>query len=1359
MDVLLLDAETSQVSLDSNHAAVAALRQNTRRWADPEMTWKEHDKRQRLDKTASCFLVRLWGRTADGRSVCVVVPDALSTSYRGLKPRINKSLLEGLADEVAKKLEKRGRLGRTAATASVVWRHTTNCWEADARDPGRPALLPWMRISVANADLRSYALNHVCTKAGEDMHLPDAMCPKTGEKNVEVHTEVLLGAGIRPGTWFRVPPSGAPAPCPSRVCADLVAQVLSCELRPSEAPPASAPLRVLSFDIECFSESGDFPDSSKPEDPIITIGLYAETLFGEEPRVSATALCLFDAEPGPSHETQTFETEEALLLGFAQAMRASDADVVVGYNTTLFDWPYITGRVKTLRGLGRLHEDAAAEIFRISRVRCKSTPAEDSMVASSAMGDNPLHLARMPGRFEVDLWFHLKRANNTDLPNLKLNTVAEHYLKDSKHDLPPKEIFAQFRSGGAKGRGTVAAYCVQDTKLVLDLVKKLDVVQGVTQMAAVTWVTPHDINFRGQQIKIYTQILRKARELNYVVEDTGNNVCRDEDAEYQGAHVVDPQVGHYEDPIVTLDFASLYPSIMRTWNLSPDTLVRGGCLTPSAKIPNTEHTFVRASVRRGLLPLILDELLAERKRVRKLMASCSDPLQRSLLNGSQLALKISANSCYGFTGSTKGVMTCIEVAESTTGAGRHIIHETSTAIEREWPGSSVVYGDSVTGDTALVVRRDGGAISTSRFDELVPEEAWSADETRPEKETAPVPLGLEVWSDRGFTPVLRLVRHRCEKPVVRVLTHTGLVDCTTDHSLVRSDGTEVRPEELSLGDSLLHAKDGDLLRATSRYDEPGSLAGEAFAMGLFAAGGFCGYYNCFSGRKVTWVIDNTDRSILAEAAMGLPFATSVLDRMESSGVYKLVAKGSVAAVVDRYRQLFYNKHREKRIPSEILCAPLSVVAEFWRGFHAGHGSRAEQSRQKICHLDQKGKEIVTGLWILGRRLGMKVSLTDRADKANVFRMTLSDLAVRRRRPACGIKKIRAPRHEGGFVYDLETANHHFHVGPGDLVVHNTDSCFVRLPEADRAGSAQEVFDLGERMADRVTQIFASLSEEKSYVELEMEKYFKPLVLYKKKRYAGLCFEDPKKPGKMCAKGIEMVRRDAAPLLRRTQKEVLEALVVRSDIDGAITAAKDATDLVLATRPGGPFGELAQSKTLRAKYANPDSMTHVRVAALMNQRNPGSAPRSGERISYVVVASETPRIVDKVDDVDYAEREKLPPDWVHYVNMLVEPLMRLLDVPLQSLAPDKYAELLEYFDLARRRAQGQLRAASLARHGTKWLQGHHTATGTQLKLEFPEGRLPAFTPAPVPKKRARRAPAEPPAPGARGTLDKWLTPSA
>lgn len=1021
MDVLLLDAETCQISHNSG-SAIAGLRQNTRQWADPNIPWKEHEKRDRVRDDPCCYLVRLWGRTVDGKSVCVVVPDAMSTSYRRLSSNFSDGQLTALAAEVQSLLEPAG-LGRSAASATVVWCHTTNCWVADPKDNNLPAKLPWLRMTVANAVAKMNTV-YACKRAGDRNHLLEAFMPVTGEKNVEIHSEVLLDAKIRPGTWFRVPAAGA-SQCSSRVCADLVVQVLKGELTAVEMPSnvSTAPLRVLSFDIECFSESGDFPDASKPEDPIITIGLYSETLFSGDPSVHATALCLGATDPSVdgNYETQAFETEEALLLGFAEALRISDADVIVGYNTSLFDWPYITGRVKTLQKLKRITPDVAAEIFRISRVRCKSTPAQDSMVTSSAMGDNPLHLARMPGRFEVDLWFHLKRANVTELPNLKLNTVAEHYLKDTKHDLPPQQIFAQFRDGGAAGRGIVAAYCIQDTKLVLDLVKKLDVVQGVIQMAKVTLVTPHDINFRGQQIRVYTQILRKARDHGYVVEDTGNDGkggAGEEEGSgggYTGAHVVEPKAGHYQDPVLTLDFASLYPSIMRTWNLSPDTLLRGGgsCLTPHSKIPNTEHTFVKASVRRGLLPLILDELLMERKRVRKMMVGCSDPLQLSLLNGTQLALKISANSCYGFTGSTRGVMLCREVAESTTGAGRHIIHETSAALEREWPGSDVVYGD-------------------------------------------------------------------------------------------------------------------------------------------------------------------------------------------------------------------------------------------------------------------------------------------------------------------------------------------------------TDSCFVRLPEADRLGTQQEIFDLGERMAARITQIFAELSDEKSYIELEMEKYFKPLVLFKKKRYAGLCYKDPKKPPSMSATGLELVRRDAAPILRRAQKDILEALVTQNDVDGAVAAAKAAVECVLATPSGGPFAELAQSKTLRSKYANPDSMTHVRVARLMDERNPGSAPRSGERVSYLVVASETPRIVDKVDSIEYAEEHKLPPDWVHYVGMLVDPFLRLLEVPLQSLAPDKYTELMAYFELARRRAMGQVHAHSLARHGTKWLRGHRTATGgTQLKLELPPGyEIAAHTPPPAPKKRARKTTTSEPLP-ARGPLDSWL----
>jgi DNA polymerase delta subunit 1 len=986
LNILVVDAETCQVSLDPK--CVALLRRNGLQWTDASKTWKEHERRERVP--GACYLVRIWGRTADGRSVCVVVPDACSTSYRRLLlEHRSVAQLTSLARLVAQALEPSG-LGPSAAKVSLVWRHTTNGWHEDPRDPCLPAMLPWLQISVASTCLKT-AASRACQKAGTELNCLSAISPITGERNVEVHTEVLLAAGVRPGAWLCV--TGHFAEASSRICADLTVQVLASELKVSSLGNLG-PLRVLSFDIECYSESGDFPDASKPEDCIITIGCYSKTLFVEEPKVRALALCLGQTNPGDDGETRCFETEAELLLAFGEAMRVSDADIVVGYNTSLFDWRYISGRVDTLQKQGKLSKGMAAEIFCNSRVRCLSTAPQDSMVASSALGDNPLHIPRMPGRFEVDLWFYLKRENSTALPDLKLNTVSKHYLAgDCKHDLPPQQIFERFRSGGAEGRAEVACYCLQDCKLVLDLVEKLAVVQGVMQMASVTWVTPHDINFRGQQIKVYTQLLRKARDLNYVLEDTISSTGP-EDEEYQGAHVVPPIVGYYTDPVLTLDFASLYPSLMRSYNLSPDTLV----LSPSGKtpmnlIPNTEHRFISSTVQRGLLPLILDELLAERKRVRREMSSCSDPLQRSLLDCRQLALKISANSCYGFTGSRRGMMTCLEVAESTTGAGRHAIHMTTEAIEREWPGSSVIYGD-------------------------------------------------------------------------------------------------------------------------------------------------------------------------------------------------------------------------------------------------------------------------------------------------------------------------------------------------------TDSCFVRLPLEQRQIDGAAVFQLGEQMAALVTALFASSMLETSYVELEMEKYFNPLVLYKKKRYAGLCFEEPGKPGKMCAKGIEMVRRDASALLRRTQRQVLDAFVFASDAKAAVAATIAAVEAILAVAPGGPFVDLTESKNLRAKYVNPGSMSHVKVAELMNQRSPGSGPRIGERVHYMVIASETPRIVDKVEDVTYAEQQKLPPDWLHYVEKVELPLMRLLRVPLEFLGPEKIQEVVSFFAEAKLRAHAQVRMVSLARRGTEWLSGHVTAGGgTQLKLAL-KG-MECLPLAAAPKKRAKK----------------------
>ncbi|XP_031466239.1 DNA polymerase delta catalytic subunit-like, partial [Phasianus colchicus] len=95
----------------------------------------------------------------------------------------------------------------------------------------------------------------------------------------------------------------------------------------------------------------------------------------------------------------------------------------------------------------------------------------------------------------------------------------------------------------------------------------------------------------------------------------------------------------------------------------------------------TGDEFVTAQVRRGLLPRILEGLLAARRRAKEALSREVDPFRRQVLDGRQLALKVSANSVYGFTGAQAGRLPCLEISQSVTGFGRQMIERTQQLVE------------------------------------------------------------------------------------------------------------------------------------------------------------------------------------------------------------------------------------------------------------------------------------------------------------------------------------------------------------------------------------------------------------------------------------------------------------------------------------------------------------------------------------------------------------------------------------------------------------------------------------------------------------------------------------------------------
>jgi len=206
------------------------------------------------------------------------------------------------------------------------------------------------------------------------------------------------------------------------------------------------------------------------------------------------------------------------------------------------------------------------------------------------------------------------------------------------------------------------------------------------------------------------------------------------DDQFEGATVIEPLRGYYDVPIATLDFASLYPSIMMAHNLCYTTLLKSHNPTLQAdqfiRTPSN-NCFVKASVRKGLLPMILEDLLSARKKAKSDLKNEKDPSRRKVLDGRQLALKISANSVYGFTGAQVGKLPCLEISQSVTAFGRMMIDMTKVEVEKQFCMSNgyqhdakVIYGDTdsvmvrfgvATVAEAMELGREAAAFVSERF--------------------------------------------------------------------------------------------------------------------------------------------------------------------------------------------------------------------------------------------------------------------------------------------------------------------------------------------------------------------------------------------------------------------------------------------------------------------------------------------------------------------------------------------------------------------------------------------------------------------------------------------------------------------
>jgi DNA polymerase elongation subunit (family B) len=953
------------------------------------------------------------------------------------------------------------------------------------------------------------------------------------------------------------------------------------------------PIVILSFDIECLADNPNvFPDPEK-DHPVVCICSTVKNLLTGE--VCIASHTLGDHTPvnnkGVVHQFR-YHNEGQLLEEWRDFLLWVDPDITTGYNIHRFDWPYLNTRMENI--------NRSSRFFFISRLVKYCCGMEEKEFTSKAHGSSISKKFHIPGRIDMDLCTYIMRQYK--LKSYKLGRVAMHFLKQDKADLTIPEMQECVRCKQPERMAKVVEYCIQDTELPILLWEDQFILESIVEMSRVTFVFVQDLFSRGQMFKVISQLFMNGREHGYAL-TTPPKI--DQKTSYKGATVLDIKSGFYT-MLAVLDFASLYPSIMKAKNLCYTTLVTD---KNYANLEDRGYTYYESKTDlgdnrfqqtiKGLLPIVIDSLLEKRSGAKKLMKKAKKEGNHGLAviyNARQLALKMSCNSIYGFTGAIHSAYWCPQIASAVTAYGRHLIEHTKIIIEEKYKehGADVIYGDSVAGDTPVFVRLDGKE-QYLEIQNLVD----VYEKSHNDKEYAFPNKGIEVWSDDGWTHVKRVIRHKTTKQMYRVLTHTGLVDCTEDHSLLTPFKERVTPGEMKVGQELLHHRLPTPVTTSTHF-----TTNEAFIVGMFVGDG---------------PFSEDTKSLLA-------WATKKMNA--------------------RHHCYCGNT---KVVPMAIIGSSVEVRKSFLNGYYAAHANN-EETQPSILNkrFDAKSKITAATLYLLVQSLGYHCSINTRS---GVYRLTIKPGF---RKSSTCIKKIQRLPATHDFVYDLETESHHFSAGVGQMVVHNTDSVMVNFTKIpDTKEGFCKLFVIGEEAAKLISNSF-----EKAIV-LEMEKVYRPAIMQVKKRYAALAFETMSDDGKIDAKGIPVVRRDFCSFQQNVYAAILNVLLYERDLDKALLVMGDGMQQLIDKQV--KFDDLVLSRKLAKEYTNQNVMQKV-VADKMEKRTPGGGPRSGDRVDFVVVVlpshHDKSPMYKKVEAAEYALINDMKLDIKYYIKSFQPSMLAL-----------------------------------------------------------------------------------------------------
>ncbi|MCK4634702.1 MAG: hypothetical protein KAT37_02400 [Candidatus Aenigmarchaeota archaeon] len=434
----------------------------------------------------------------------------------------------------------------------------------------------------------------------------------------------------------------------------------------------NVPMKIMAIDIETEAPMDRMPEPEKDAITMISFS-FSEKYKNYEDLVVVSKHVLLRNDQ--KKNTICTENEKKMLERLKDIINGYDPDIITGYNIQNFDMPFIVGRMEKLnikRDFGR---------------------AKDKNVFCSKYG--PTSTTKIIGRIIADSYQIIRK--DFSFKSYKLDNVAEKLIGKKKIDINYRD-FNKMWNGSNENLQKFIDYSRKDATLALELIEKKNLLDKYVALSRVSGILFQDALNGGESIRIENILLSEfnKRDTIFPVKPTDRDIIertkKRKESGLTGGLVLEPQAGlHTDGYILVLDFKSLYPSIIRTYNICPTTLLQKDLKTGYNESP-VGTKFVKSDVKKGILPHVLEKLINQRSNVKKKMFKEKNLDKKRTLYAEQWALKILANAFYGYTGYLRAKTYVMEVANTITAFGRELLQRTRDEISNM--GYEVIYGDT-----------------------------------------------------------------------------------------------------------------------------------------------------------------------------------------------------------------------------------------------------------------------------------------------------------------------------------------------------------------------------------------------------------------------------------------------------------------------------------------------------------------------------------------------------------------------------------------------------------------------------------------------------------------------------------------